>query len=486
MILLFDIALPKGTEYVSLAPTAIDYGGNPYDNIVISVEGFSENQGEDKSYEVSPLTITMFDLQKKFRNAFVKQDDNRYFMGATVTARQEDGTALRITKIDEFDFPEKKFVIICSLKADMGVKFTELITSDLGSWSPNVSEEAINNVVPMAYNTITEMVAWMVDDRPSYHDYLLGISPISTITAIWKKTQNWDSRYWSLSDDGTYYYVAMPHGVIGQGERYCLASITTAAKTPVEIIDHALTGKIGVGANADFKTFIAAEGYDATNTRYLVDREMTPAELLGVFCKCFECHYRIDATGDIIFTWIDPDNISTVRDYVQEEILGEIEQIRPYDADYIINQIYYEFDKKHSTGEYNSNVTFDGANQADWGKRKKYEVQYEFLTEAVQAAVTAGRTYELNKEPTAVYRIAVPDLDNIGYYPGDLIRVSHSDLKAYPNPILFVIRRKELGPTEDKIYFEIEDIDWLEPTFYLIDEIEYYITDEVGRKIICR
>lgn len=489
MNLLFDIDFPDATKYVCFAPYQIEYSGNSYANIVVSVSGMAENQGEDKSYEISSLELTIIDANDEFRDAYYKDDSNRLIAGIEITVRKEDGTQLGLVKIDRWSFPEEGlFYITASLKIDLTVDFTEKITSTIGSWSPNVPDEVINWVVPQAYNTIDRMISPMVDDRASYHDYLLGTAAISSITEVYKRGQAWVGIVTiTLGSGGGYYWVNMSHGVPGLGERFCYTDITTAAYTPVEIITAALSGHITVAANANFKTFLSNQGYDATNTRFLVDRPMTPADLLEIFCKSFECHYRLDASGEVIFTWINRSSISPVANFEQEEIL-EISKIQDYDPDYIINKIDYRFNKQYDTNEYDSGkVTYNGANQSDWGVRKIYEIDLEFLTEATQAAVTIEEIYNLNLEPIAVYQISIPDDDYIDQiYPGDLIRARHQIFKTFPNPILFLVIRKMPQPMEDKIVLDIKDVDWLEPTFYLIDEIEWYITDEIGRKIILR
>lgn len=483
MIILADIAFQSATKYICFSPEPINYGGQNYANHIFSISDLTESISMVKGYEIPQVTIEISDPIGEYRALTVDTVD-QYIANISVTLRQWDGTAIMFLKVESWSTPELKVTLKCSNKIDMSTLIpTTLINTT--TW-PNAHANAIGQPVPMALNGVI-IKAWKVGSGSTNYTWLLGNKEISTVTRVdCGKYLNVSSTYWSLQSSGGYWYLKMNHGTFTTEASggFVWVTVTTPTHVPNAIATDLLSGIVTVATNANFSTFMAAQGYTTTKIKYILQRQLSAADLLKIFCNSFECEWRFSTTGEIEFIYIDRAAITTVYDFAE----GELVSLSPqddYKATAIENKINYKFNWDNQNGEYSTdNATYDGANQSDWGIFPA-ELEYEFLNESVQAGVSAVERYNLRKEPSALWNMSCINETAITLRAGDVISITDRRLKT-PNPMLFQIRRKTINPMTDIPSFTIRDINWIRPTWYWKANRGYVLANPDKKVIISR
>lgn len=489
MNILVDLAFPDGTEYVA-KKTAV-YGGNQYIARIQDIAILSDSMGLDKTYQTPLTAVTLLDPEVQGRRHYrdnLVDDTNKYIAGISAIIRQEDGTVLRTTKVESWEFGQETFTLNLTTRIDMALDFTEKITTD--KWA-DATPDAYGEIVPMQCNVITRVKCWLVNGEATANGlWLIGKTPIASIDRVEIGGQVILGAYYSLSSavigGTTYYYVNMSHGVIKLLGKFCYADVTTTtAYTPLTGITHLLSGTLTVDTNAAFAAWMIAQGYDSTNIRYYLDRAMSPAELLRIFCESFECWYIIDEENKVEFPFIDRDNISISKVFKKEDIII-IEQVENYSAeDSVKNMIWYKFNRGYQDGTYNSIELYEADNTGNWGEFEEKDVEFEWLTEATQATVTVVERHYMHREPMATVSISVDLAGSITLKNGELIQISHPAMKT-PNPVCLQIIRRNHDSMANLAKLECVDRNYLYPTFYLLQGDGRYLLQGDNYKIIKR
>lgn len=471
MNILLEIQFPGGTEY--FAKTTCDYNSHQYIGRIVSTVRLSENQSPDKTYETDIIQIDLNDHDHRFRD--MTQTYDNFAMGnVTAILRKPDGTLLRTTKIQQWSFPVAGeppgpvWRIQLSHAIDINKDFTQKIDST--TWA-NADKTAIGQVVPMVYNAVTRIKAWKIDNRINVAKWLLGKAEISTITKVTiGDIKEVDSTFYNNGtpgNDGTYWWVDMGHGNLYNRGNYCLVDVTTPAYTPVEIIDDILDGTITVATNAAFKTWLTSQGYTSANCKYYLRGEMSASEMLQKFCESFECNWRLNSSGEVEFTHIDTTSISPSYTFRPGEIVS-FKPSQSYQPKRIKNEITYFYDFDYGAGKFKEQVIYDGDNQGTVGTFAD-SVEFDFLTESVQAAETAEQRYLLNREPPNTYDLVASTTTNVDIdtvETGELIRVEHPD-SPDSDGLLCQVFRKDADTDMDTIALSVEDKNYLEHTWFL-------------------
>jgi len=475
MNILLDLALPDATIYVAKIKT--EYNGHQYIDDIVSVSEIVDNMGSAKTYESGVITIVINDMYGKYRDVMVS-DTNQYIANITAILRKEDGTVLATQGVNTWSFQDGTWTLKCNSQIDMNADITEKINTT--TW-PDAADDAIGEVVPQAYNTILGLKAWLVDDVVNTGgEWLLSSKEISTITKVVVAGETILPAYYSLQSGGGYWWVKMSHGVIMGKADFAIVDVTTPAYTPVEIITAQLAGTVTVATNAGFSARLAAQGYTASNCRYLLDRTMSPAAALKAFCESFECNYRLDASGEVIFNWLNRSTINLAGTLREVDILTA-KQSQDYKPAQIKNRIKIHYDRNYVDGGYTYFETYAGASQLTWGTFDA-EIEYEYLTETVQANVSVTELYYLWANPPATWEITTTIDTGEDYNNGDWLRVSHPRFLT-PNSYFVQVIRKAIQADNDIITFTVRDYNYLSKTFYLIDERGWFLLDVDGYRI---
>lgn len=476
MDFLIELQFIDATEYYSHSPAVIDYDSKQWVNKIIDITGFSEAMSLQKTYEVDRINITIDDLDRHFRMLY-NDYSNQYFLNRPVIIRKIDGTLFRTTKIESWSFPDGLFSIACSHKVDMDQPITGLITAAI--W-PNVCAAAVNEPIPMVFNTVASVKAWKINALTSQGDWLLGTKEISTITKIIVGGQEvLDPLLWSLGSGGGYWWLNLGHGVwMGKGD-FALVSVTTPAYTPVEIITSALSGKVTVATNATFKSYLAAQGYTAAKCRFYLDRQMTCGEALKIFCESFDCWWRWTTSGEVEFVWINTSSLTVVKNYQPTEHL----LISPgtYADDDVKTRVTFWYNKNYASNSYQNKEVYTGASAANWGTLD-YEIWLEYLTETVQANVTATHIYAINKEPHAPYTVELKIENWETLKPGDLIRLEDPIFERL-TPVLCMILRTDKDDERNVAIFDVIEINDVDTLKFVLNSRGYPILSQSGYRI---
>lgn len=463
MILLLEISFASGTEYLTNKDQAVVYGSNQYLPLVESVSSFQENQNPEGGYEVSPITVVLKDADSKFRN-IIRTDI--YIQGVQVIIRDESGTLLYTTKIQSWQPGPLNYTLTLNHMIDFESEICDLITA---AAFPNAVQNALNQPIPKPYNSTT-VKCWKVSvtEHTSNYHFLIG-KGIATISNLCiGSLSNAAAASYTLTNDGTYDYVKILPGCYFVMGDYCYVDVTTDTDyEPIDIISDLLDGKLTVATNAAFAAYLAAEGYDHDTVSYCCQEKISVQEVLRQFCTSFNCNYRIDSSGELIFTYIDPDSLSITE--FQPAELQDFSCTQPFDTLSVLTYINYGYLYEPQAGKFTETV-YSGAKLANWGKRESELQGFYFLNEAVQAAKSGEKIYTLNQDPPSAFTAKLTTSKAASLYPGSLVRMQDSEpLQLHtPNPICLYVLRKETNHDDDTATLEMKSVDFLSPTDYWI------------------
>jgi hypothetical protein len=478
MNVLVEIDFPDGTQYFS--KQVIVVGGKQYVNYIAAMSSLNEATDISPDYQVSGVTITFNDVNRHFRR-LINSSTNKLIADADVRIKNVAGELLMSLVIQSFSFPPLQFEILCTNKLiEMETPINDKI--DATRW-PNAASAAINQVIPMAYNSVTRIKAWKVNygGVGGTRHWLLGSKPIDLISnveiagetipekdgaaaSIWFPTPTTNSI-----GGVTYYYLRMGHGAIQAKGDYAWVDITqsTSLKKPVAIIIDALSGHITVDTNAAFSTYLDTAGYSTSTVAHVFQEEQTISEILYEFCTAFECNYYFDNNNKVQFSYFDASAVSAASDFQS----GNIITLQPgteYDKFEIENVIRYNYDKNFQNGGFDSFSIYTGLFTTEYGEYKT-ETFNVYVTDSTQATDAATRRHELRRHPlgSMVGRLPISFYNQFNL--GQFVRFAHIDAKT-KYPVFYRVIGKSIATDENYVELTLIDYDYLSPSLPLLTE----------------
>ncbi|MCP5108909.1 MAG: hypothetical protein GY950_36335, partial [bacterium] len=155
----FPESLPSGEYFIRVRYPGGIYGdsynfrvlpaGN-WQNRIITISSLSRNIGEDKSYEISGISIEFNDTDRFFRNMMSASD--RYIAGNKVELFTEDGQLIYTGTVEKWQFTEDAFVLHINDKlSGLDVMINDLISAEA---FPDIAEEADGKSIPIIYGDV--------------------------------------------------------------------------------------------------------------------------------------------------------------------------------------------------------------------------------------------------------------------------------------------------------------------------------------------
>ena len=140
-----------------------DSSGN-WQNKIITISSLSRNIGEDKSYEVSGMSIELNDTDRYFRA--MMSGSKRFIVGKKVELFSQDDQLIYTGTVEKWQFTEDAFVLFINDKlSGLDILVPGIISKDD---YPNLAEKAEGGSIPIIYGHVTAtgtgaVKCWRVD-----------------------------------------------------------------------------------------------------------------------------------------------------------------------------------------------------------------------------------------------------------------------------------------------------------------------------------
>lgn len=470
MNLLLEIDLDSGTLYRAKSNQMLS--GKQYIAGIISGGNISQVMAPDGGYQVSVSNIILEDRERYIRRKLISEA----IEGKEIRIKDEKGNLKNTSVVESWKPGNDIIELRLSSRISVKKEFTKTVLE--GPWNPAYINDSVKNqIIPMVFNTYTNIQAFLVDNRVNVGGiWLLGNRPISSVTRF-HIGRDWETSYWTLQNDGTYWWVKMSHGVIMGPEygnpQFAWVDVTTPTYNPVQIITSQLSGYLTVGTNTAFLNWLIARGFDSsTKYHYYLHEKMTPENALNRFCRNFNCGWRFDEQNEVIFEFLDRTSIVVEKTFSsgieKAEIPGGIISQDFYESNTVRNLIRFSYDWNQLENAFNSYDELQG-DDTGYGIHE-YQINLEYIPAYAAGALDiANEIYENHKYP--VGNIGLKTSYDIGKEidPGAKIQVQNRALKN-TNLIFGIVAKTVIDHIRNEMDIYIADKNFIYPYYLLVDE----------------
>jgi hypothetical protein len=482
MIVKIKMYVPDGYRLYATAnlqddgPTAILGNGGNWENRVISISQLSRNIGEDKTYEISGMSIEFNDTDRMFRK--LMSGTQRFIVGKKVELYTEDDRLIYTGTIEKWQFKEDAFVL------NINDRLSGLETLIPGIISltdyPGAAVDADGQAIPVIYGEhvgdgVGAVKCWRVETVESEGIkrgvYLLARHHCKELLEVYDKE--------GIAQGLTNFQLD-PQGTAGQDDELerviCIDTledfiddwITVDVKGKkdgtgdlIEDPITALKDMVSYG-NMTYNTESLDEAAAIMNKRgykiaAVIDGQQNLNDALVTFCFSFDCDFYIGKQNEIVISMLDWSDVTPKRSFDQTMISEfsvneEPEQIR--------NKVKYQYKYDYVTQKYRKMPVFIRSTSVDeWGEfyNRNQPLDLKYVPEDLTAFDVVQRYVIQHKNPQRIANFTVSLSEFVGLDISDIIEIQH------PSAIIegkrkYRIRRINIDFVTDVVQVEADDI----------------------------
>jgi hypothetical protein len=434
-----------------------DASGN-WQNKIINISSLSRNIGDDKSYEISGITIEFNDTDRFFRK--MMSGPNRFIAGKKVELYTENDQLIYTGAVEKWVFKEDAFELHINDKlSGLETMVPAVLSPDD---YPNMVEKADGASIPIIYGTLSAengaVKCWKVDTGK----FLLAAHHCQTVI---------DNTAWN--EDGSAVSGAAMLDNNGGGRAYVLCSSTGDAvyvnvegkkdtdgnliEDPIDalkdIIDNTAM-EYNSDAMDNAQAISAARGYKIA---CVIDNQKTLQDVLVEFCFSFDCDFYIGKGSEIMVTLLNWSALAPVKSYTARQIVDFRITVLPEE---IRNKVKYMYRYNYAVGEFQRTPIFSKQSSIDdWGEfyNKNEALDLRYVSDNDAAFDVVQRYVIQHKNPGRKAMVSIPLTEFIGVDIADIIEIQHPGA-IDENKRKYQVRRIDLDFVADIVQVEAIDI----------------------------
>jgi len=462
-----------GTGYrLRLATQNLQDGEGNWQNKILTISALSRNIGEDKSYEISGMSIELNDSDRFFRE--MMSGESRYIAGKVVSILDGNDSPIYTGTVEKWQFREDVFVLTINDKLS-GLE--TLVTGNISREDyPDMADKANGRSIPLIYGDLYAAGGAVRCWRVGTGLFLLaGFHCKELVGDVYEED--------GTPVDGT---VDLDNAVDGRAYIQCsstadciYANVRGKAGEGGELIEDPVTAIVDIienhagmsynGVSMETARGIMAErGYKIA---CVIDNRENLGDVLVDFSFSFDCDFYIGKGNEIVISLLDWSELAPVKrfdrnstvsfqvDVLPEEIRNKVQYAYAYNfgrEDYFEMPLYAKEGSLKNWGEfYNRNETL--------------ELKYVYDT---HAAFDVVQRYAIQREnPRRVAQIDVPLSEFSGLDIADIIEVDHPGA-IDASPRKYQIRRVNIDFMADIVQVEAVDITTLAGGVFVLGDME--------------
>ena len=455
----FPEDLPLDEYYISVLQSSY-YGSTGYfrvlpvgnwENRITSISSLNRNIGEDKSYEISGISIEFSDTDRFFKNMMSASD--RYIAGKKVEIFTEEGRLIYTGTVEKWQFTEDSFQIDINDKlSGLDVMIPQSITADQ---FPYMGEEADGQSIPIIYGEVLSstgaVTCWRIDEYTETEDiegvptevrkgiFLVAGHHCKNIEGVFDKDgATLDTVDFDVQLEGTF---GQPDEktllkYVGDGE-FIPENIRANVKGKMDISEYLINDPIdalkdiidnytGMEYNNEgldaAKDIMNSRGYSITA---VIDKNQTLKEVLVVFCFSFDCDFYISKGNEIMITLLKWTDLVPEKTFIESQIVGFQLQELPED---IRNKVQYMYKYNYAENAYKKMPIYsNGSSISNWGEffDRNDSLNLTYVSDDDVAFDVVQRYVIQRKNPRRVANIDIPLSEFVGLDISDIIEVQH-------------------------------------------------------------
>ena len=464
-------------------PTGLIENVGNWENRVIAISTLSRNIGEDKSYEISGISIELIDTDRFFRNMMSASD--RYIAGKLVELFTEDGQLIYTGTVEKWQFTEDAFVLYINDKlSGLDIMIASQITSET---FPNMAEEADGQSIPIIYGevhadtgavkcwrvdsyTVSELIEGVPTDV-SKGIFLAAGHYCKSIDAVFDKDGNeMDLDDFDILEEGT--FGSLDSRTLlkftGTGE-FVPESIAANVKgkmnneyilieDPIDVIkdiidDYTLMDYNELGLNSA-KVIMVDREYKMTA---VIDKQQSLKDILVDFCFSFDCDFYISKGNEIMITMLKWSEMIPVKSFIESQVVGfQLDEL----PEEIRNKVQYQYRYNFAAETYKKIPIYTkDSSVLNWGEfyNRNEPLNLKFLSDDDSAFDVVQRYVIQHKNPRRIANVDIPLSEFVGLDISDIIEIQHP-WAININKRKYQIRRVNIDFVTEIVQVEAVDI----------------------------
>lgn len=427
--------------------TILEHGGN-WRNKIVSISSLSRNIGEDKSYEISGISIEFSDTDRFFRE--MMSASHRYIAGNRVELFTVDDQLIYTGTVEKWQFTEDAFVLYINDKlSGLDTMLTDQLTTET---YPNMAEESDGQSIPIFYGE-TQAAAGAVNCcRVDSHTvventvevekgiYLVAGHHCKRIDAVFDK----DGLELDLEND----FETIEEGTFGQPGAKTLLKYTGAGKflpetirvnakgkmdnqsnlieDPIDAVKDIIDGYTAMDYNAEgmdaAQAIMADRGYKIAA---VIDKQQGLKEVLVDFCFSFDCDFYIGKGNEITITLLKWSEMVPVKRFIQSQVVGfQLDEL----PEEIRNKVQYRYKYNFAAETYKKVPIYTkDSSVANWGEfyNRNEALNLKFVSDDDSAFDVVQRYVIQRKNPRRIALVDIPLSEFAGLDISDIIEIQH-------------------------------------------------------------
>ncbi|MCP5104205.1 MAG: hypothetical protein GY950_12535 [bacterium] len=472
------------TGYWSSSPIFRVLPAGNWQNRIITISSLNLNIGEDKSYEISGMTIEFNDTDRFFRD--MMSGTNRFIAGNKVELFTEDGQLIYTGTVEKWQFTEDAFVL------SINDKLSGLDTLIPGIISkedfPNMVEKADGEPIPVIYGYVTAVggavkcvqVDNVVEETVEKGVYLLARH--HCLELVDNKAYMEDAGEvpgGAALDNGAdgYAYVKCAYdpelenifvNVKGHKDEY-----DQLIEDPIEAIRDLINTYTDMdcdqaGMNAA-QVITNARGYKIAG---VIGEQKNLQDVLVDFSFSFDCDFYLSKGNEVMVTLLDWSALVPVKSYIESQIISfQIEEL----PDEIRNKVKYMYRCNFAKGEFQRMPVYTkDSSIVNWGEfyNRNEALNLTYVYDDDSAFDVVQRFVIQRKNPRRVAHIDIPLSEFVGLDISDIIEIQHSGA-IDQNKRKYHIRRINIDFVSDTVQVEAVDITTLAGGMFLLGDRQW-------------
>jgi hypothetical protein len=434
-----------------------------WENRIISISALNRNIGDDKSYEVSGISIEFNDTDRYFREMMTSSD--RYIAGSKVELFTEEDILIYTGTVEKWQFSEDAFVLSINDKlSGLETLLPGSITLDA---FPAAPEDADGESIPIIYGSLYEekgaVKCWKAKDTDLF---LLARHHCKDLmgTTVFEEDGTGITGAALINDETDGYAYIQCSGA----ESFIFANVYGAVDgddnlidDPIDVLKHMIANFTTMSYNEEAmdtaQALMQERGYKITS---IIDEQKNFNDFIVTFCFSFDCDFHIGKGNEIVITLLNRTTLTPVKSFTSHQIVDFKMDELPED---IRNKVKYQYKYNYVDDKYNKAPVYSkDSSIANWGEfyNRNETLDLQYVIDDLSAFDVVQRYVIQRKNPSRVAQMDIPLSVFSGVELADIIEVQHPSA-IDDNKRKYQVRRIDVNFNEDIVQTEAVDISTL-------------------------
>ncbi len=461
-------------------PTTILANGGNWRNRILSISSLNRNIGEDKSYEVSGISIEFNDTDRYFREMMTGQ--YRYIAGKTVELYSQTDQLIYTGTVEKWQFQEDSFQLAINDRlSGLETLIPGIITSEV---YPNLAEEAEGQAMPVIYGNLYiqggAVKCWRVNQVDTTGIYLLARHHCQELIQgeeayLEDGTYLQDASLDSNADGNAYVQNTFVQG--SPIADFIFANVegkmdggSNLIQDPIDALKDLIDTYTGMAYNTtamdEAQTIMVDRGYE---TSAVIGEQQNFNDVLVDFCFSFDCDFHIGKGNEIIITVLNRASLNPVKSFTSHQIVDfQLEEL----PEEIRNKVKYQYKYDFAGEKYRKTPIYSkDSSIANWGEfyNRNEALDLKYVSDEISAFDVVQRFVIQRKNPRRVAQVAIPLEELAGVELGDIIEMQHPGA-VDDNQRKYQVRRINMDFLSDVMDVEAVDITTLTGGIFILGD----------------